>query len=189
MPEMLRKIADTRPVLGQICKREMFLGLFEIRPYSDEVTGMLHEQLLEHLTARGLVRGMQGNIYPFPGSLALAIRYEINRIVRSIWREASSSELQSTLQYLWQAYTNALGEDSAASIMQRNQSTYYIGRLGLPEAVECLRKADKIEKNLFVKLSIGFGLIKLCQFDVEEKLYAKLMEDEEWDIGLSLIHI
>ncbi len=189
MHEMLSKIANTRPDLKQICDRDIFLGLFDIRLYSDEVTGMLHEQLLEHLTARGLVRGMQENIYPFPGYLALAIRYEINRIVRSIWREASSSELQSTLQHLWQAYTNVIGEDSAASIMQRNQATYYIGRLGLPKAAECLRKADKIEKNLFVKLSIGFGLIKLCQFDVEEKLYGKLMEDDEWDIGNRGYHL
>lgn len=189
MPEMLRRIAHTCPELEQICKREMFLGLFDIRPYSDEVTGMLHEQLLEHLTARAIVRGMQENTYPFPDSLAHAIRYEINRIVRAIWREAPTSDLQDTLRHLWKVYTNALGEGSAGSIMQRNQSTYYIGRLGLPEAVEHLRKADKIENNLFVKLSIGFGLIKLCQFDVEEKLYTKLMEDKEWDIGNRGYHL
>jgi hypothetical protein len=189
MPEMLRKIANTRPELETICEREMFLGLFEIRPYSDQVTGMLHEQLLEHLTARAIVRGMQENIYPFPGSLAHAIRYEINRIVRSIWGEAPSSELQNTLQHLWDAYTNALGGDSATSTMQRNQSTYYIGRLGLPDAVDYLRKADKIENNLFVKLSIGFGLIKLCQFDVEEELYTKLVENGKWDIGNRGYHL
>lgn len=181
MPEMLRKIISSRPDLHNICVNEMFLGLFVIRPYSEEVIGMLHEQLLEHLTARSIAKGMREDIYPFPGSLNNAIRYEINRVIRSIWRDASTSDLQNTLTNLWDVYNNAIGKEDSASILIRNQAAYYIGRLGLSEAIPKLRQADKIETNIFVKLSIGFGLIKLCQFDVEEQIYTKLMQDDNWD--------
>jgi hypothetical protein len=189
MTEMLVRISEMRPELEQICNAEMFLGLFDIRPYSKEVIGMLHEQLLEHLTASAIVRGMQENIYPFPDSLSHAIRFEINRIVRSILKETSKEGLEIILKHLWSSYNEALGKDNAISVMQRNQASYYIGRLGLQEVIDYLRIANEKENNLFVKLSIGFGLIKLGQIDVEEDLYTKLVEDDEWDVGNRGYHL
>lgn len=189
MKTLLRKIENTRPELSQICKKEMFSALFEIRPYTDQVTGMLHEQLLEHLSARVIVRGIEENKYPFPQTLSYVIRYEINRIVRSIWEESDEQGLQNSLENLWFVYTDTLGKNSATDLMKRNQATYYIGRLGLSDSVTRLRQANNTEDNLFVRLSIGFGLIKLCQFDIEEAFYTKLTKEEKWDIGNRGYHL
>jgi hypothetical protein len=64
-----------------------------------------------------------------------------------------------------------------------------MGRLDIPEAVTELRNADAKETNLFVKLSIGFGLMKRLQFDVEESFMRRLRDDPEWDEGNRGYHL
>lgn len=177
------------PETADMCNRECFAGLFDIRPGTDEVTGLIHEQLLEELVAELLSDAMKDNRHPFPESLGVAVRWEINQLIRSKWNELSESERSQILSHLVAAYWTALRGNAPTDIMRRNQAAYYMGRLDVSEAVGELRSADAQETNLFVKLSIAFGLIKRCQFDVEENFVTKLRGDPNWDSGNRGYHL
>jgi hypothetical protein len=58
---------------------------------------------------------------------------------------------------------------------------YYIGRLPNPQAEVNLRIADTMEQEIFVKLSIAFGLIKLEDYEKENELFEYLKDNEDWD--------
>ena len=57
----------------------------------------------------------------------------------------------------------------------------YVVRLGHPESVALLRKFESRESDLFIKLSMQYSLIRMCQFDAEEQLVERIRENDEWD--------
>jgi hypothetical protein len=184
-PLSLMKLLETVGLhsakLKSICKQEAFECLVEVRPYSNEVHGMIHEQLLEHLVAKALVEGMQNCSFPFPLSLKYVIRHEINLIVRALWRDMDNIKKIETLNNLAKAFDKVAGHNDIDSLLIRNQATYYIGRLNIPEATQKLREIDASENNLVVKLSVSFGLISYGSFDVEERFLSHLKTEPDWD--------
>lgn len=187
--DLLFKVKTVLPEAENVCEREAFVGIFDIRSHTDEVTGLIHEQLLEELVAELLCEGMRSGGYPFPDSLSVGVRWEINQLIRSIWTEIGVQGLKDTLGNLVNAYKAALVENFPSDVLHRNQAAYYMGRLDIPEAVTELRNADTRESNLFVKLSIGFGLMKRLQFDVEDLFMRRLRDDPAWDAANRGYHL
>lgn len=179
--EILRqKIETNSEGLGIVCTKEAFNGLLDVRPYTQKILGLLHEQILEHLAAHAIFNGIYSNSYPFPESLSYVVRHDINRIVRGFWEDGSVDK-QVILDNLNNHYVSIAQNDDSASILQRNQAAYYMGRLGTENAIEKLRLIDDTEDNLVVKLSIAFGLIGCGQFDYEATLLQNLKDNGDWD--------
>jgi len=178
---LLSKVKSIVPAKNMIYKKESFAGLFDIQDHTNEVRGLIHEQLLEELVAELLFAGMKNGNYPFPDSLEVTIRWEINQLIQSMWDEADNDVLTNTLNNLVTIFHKSLNDNSPSGLFRRNQAAYYIGRIGTQAAISELIKADKKENNLFVKLSIAFGLVRLQKFDIEDSFMKKLREDQEWD--------
>lgn len=179
LPGLLSRIAELDPEVASTCKQEAFSSLFDINRITNSVVGMIHEQLLEHLVAQVIFYGMLDEKIPFPESLNYLIRPEINRNIRSIWESFDHDTQDRILEHLWHAYIHAL--DDEANITLRNQATYYMGRIPTDEAVRKLEYAKKLEKNLFVKASIEFGLVKRLCFDAEREFLDMLKCNDELD--------
>jgi hypothetical protein len=167
--------------LEEVLNYPSFYQFLDIRPHTGEILGMFHEQFMEHLLAMELVRCCVTREYPFPEFLKYEIRPEINRIIRTLWLSRNEEGIFATLGNLWKIYEDCLGKIDALSIAVRNHAMYYIGRLPDPRARNALMKADKMEEEPFVKLSIAFGLMKLGDYDKERELFAKLNQDPQWD--------
>jgi len=167
--------------LKDVLKYPGYYQFLDIRPHTEEIRGMFHEQFMEHLLAKEIVRCSITAEYPFPDFLKYEIRPEINRIIRILWLRRSAEEIDVTLQRLWKVYEDRLGGTDAQSIAVRNHTMYYIGRLPHSKAQNKLMQADKMEKEPFVKLSIAFGLMKLGDYDKERELFAKLSQEIQWD--------
>jgi hypothetical protein len=181
LEHLLANINTVVPEADGICESEAFGGLLDIRTHTNEVMGFLHEQLLEELVAELLCKGMQNSSCPFPGSLEVAVRWEINQLIRSMWAEAEPQALKDTLANIVRAFEASLADNAPASVLRRNQAAYYMGRLGIREGAGELRSADAKETNPFVKLSISFSLMKNLQFDVEDAFVRRLKDDPDWD--------
>jgi hypothetical protein len=167
--------------LDNILKYPAYYQFLDIRPHTEEIRGMFHEQFMEHLIAKEIVRCTIEADYPFPDFLEYEIRPEINRTIRTLWLHRSKDDIDVILRKLWEVYKDRLKATDAQSIAVRNHTTYYIGRLPHPKAQNMLIEADKIEEEPFVKLSIAFGLMKLKDFNKERELFAKLNSKIEWD--------
>jgi hypothetical protein len=181
LDDLLHRVQPLIPVKTDICERRAFEGLFDIRNFTNEVIGVVHEQLFEELLAELLCEGMRTSQYPFPDSLDVAVRWEINQLIRSIWAESGKQALKDTLANLVKVYHDNLRDSSPISVIRRNQATYYIGRLEIPEADVELHKAAEIETDLFVKSSIAFSLIMHQKFDIEDTFINQLQKNTEWD--------
>jgi len=158
-----------------------FWDFLDIRFYTGEIKGMFHEQFMEHLLAKEIISSCKEGNYPFPEFLKYEIRYEINKIVRALWKYEERDGIKKILQNLWSVYKQYLSNKDPSSIAIRNHAMYYIGRLPDPEAKDMLKVADMMESEIFVKLSIAFGLIKLEDYEKEEELFEKMEHDEVWD--------
>ena len=160
----------------------VYWDFLDIRPHTGRVLGMFHEQFLEHLLASEIVSSSKDGRHPFPEFLQHEIRYEINKIVRALWKHENRATITAILENLWAVYEKTLlSNNEPVGIAIRNHAMYYIGRLPDPEAKQKLVFADSVEKDPFVKLAIAFGLIKLEDYQVENELFEKLTSSDEWD--------
>jgi len=158
-----------------------YWDFLDIRPHTYEIRGMFHEQFMEHLLAKEIVSCCKEGRFPFPDFLKYEVRYEINRIIRTLWIYEAKEGIQKMLENLWQVYKGHLESNVPQSMAIRNHAMYYIGRIPDTKAEEKLKAADSMEKETFVRLSIAFGLMKLEDYGMEHKLLEKLKDSEDWD--------
>jgi hypothetical protein len=158
-----------------------YWDFLDIRPHTEEIRGMFHEQFMEHLLAKEIISCSKEERDPFPEFLKYEIRHEINKIVRTLWMQEKREDIRKMLRNFWRVYEEYLTNKDALGIAVRNHAMYYIGRLPDPEAKEKLIVASAMEREVFVKLSIAFGLIKLENYGMENELFEKLKNDEVWD--------
>jgi len=158
-----------------------YWDFLDIRPFTEEIRGMFHEQFFEHLLAKEIISCCKEKIYPFPDFLKSEIRYEINKIIKTLLKKEKAGDVRRILDNLWQIYQGSLGDDSASGIAIRNHVMYYIGRLPISQAKDKLTTADIMEQDIFVKLSIAFGLIKLEDYKKENELFEYLKKNDDWD--------
>lgn len=169
------------PLFEEVLDTTAYWDFLDITPHTDEVRGMFHEQFMEHLLAKEVLSCCIEKRYPFPEFLAYEIRYDINKIIRTLWMQEKKEDIKKILENLWEVYEKYLPNKDALGIKIRNHVMYYVGRLPTTEAKEKLRLADTIEREIFVKLSIAFGLIKLEDYSIENELYENLKTKEDWD--------
>ena len=169
------------PALEEITKISRFFDFLDIRPYTLEVRGMFHEQFLEYLLAKEIVRCCKDKQYPFPDFLQLEIRHEINTLVNNSWKSESAQNIKLVLDNLWELYSKYLSQDENSTIAARNHIMYYLGRLPGQEANDKLLSAYNDENEIFVKISILFALMKKSNFEKEAELLNNLNFNQKWD--------
>jgi len=159
-------------------KFSLFSTLFIINDYN-EITGAIHEQFLEFLVAKlfntSLLSDKQRTDF-----FEIVLRPEINRIIRTIWSHENSHNKSKILDNLWLIYFNLVSSTNSNDISIRTHTIYHIGRMPISRSVELLKCAIEIEKNIAVRLSIYFGLIKKGDLLRESELFL-LLQNEEWD--------
>jgi hypothetical protein len=158
-----------------------YWDFLDIRPHTEEIRGMFHEQFMEHILAKEIISCCKEERDPFPDFLKYEIRYEINKIIKALWTHEAREGIEKMLKNLWQVYEDLLTNNDASSIAIRNHTMYYIGRIPDPKAKERLKVANTMERESFVKLSIAFGLMKLEDYEMEDELFEKLKNNEEWN--------
>ncbi len=176
--EYLSKIDSNLP---SVISKQAFTSLLDIKPYTNEINGFIHEQFMEYLIAEKFIECSYTKDYPFKEYLGYEIRWEINRLIKSIWKIKSLEYLRIILDNLWSFYEEIVHSNEKSNLAIRNHIMYYIGRLPIKEAKRKLLIADDIEKDVFVKLSIAFGLIKLSDYKKEDEFYTLLKSDDLFD--------
>jgi len=166
---------------GEALNIPAYWDFLDIRPHTGEIRGMFHEQFMEHLLAKEIISCCKEGKYPFLEFLKYEIRYEINKIIRTLWRHEKNEDIRKMLENLWGVYETYLKNKDALGIAISNHAMYYIGRLPVTEAKEKLKVADRLEREIFVKLSIAFGLMKLEDYGMEDELFEKLKKNKDWD--------
>jgi len=182
--QLIEILVKKNPELKEVANTPVFLQFLDMRPQTREIRGMFHEQIMEHLLAKELVISCKESTFPFPNFLKYEIRPQINRMIQALWSKETDISKDATLENLWNAYKNHLEDKSSSSIKVRNHAMYYIGKLaqtGYDKAKKKLEEADITEKDLFVKLSIAFGLMELEDYKREEKLLQELKASEMMD--------
>lgn len=165
----------------EVLNISVYWDFLDIRPHTEEIRGMFHEQFMEHLLAKEIISCCKEGRDPFPDFLKYEIRYEINKIIRALWTHEAREGIEKILNNLWRVYEDHLRNNDAPSIAIRNHAMYYIGRIPDPKAKEKLKVANTMERGTFVKLSIAFGLMKLEDYGIEDELFEKLKNNEVWD--------
>ena len=102
-------------------------------------------------------------------------------LVNSSWKSESPSSIKTVLDNLWDLYSEYLSRNDGATIAARNHIMYYLGRLPGPDVNDKLLSAYKIEKEIFVKISILFALMKKSNFEKEAELFNNLHSYQKWD--------
>lgn len=166
---------------NKILDLHAYWDFLDIRPVNEEIKGMFHEQFFEHLIAKEIISCFKEKREPFPDFLRYEIRYEINKILKTLLKKERKDDIIRILDNLWQIYLKSLSDNSASGIAIRNHVMYYIGRLPISEVKEKLKSADEMETIIFVKLSIAFGLIRLEDYDKENELFEFLNNNDDWD--------
>lgn len=167
--------------LKNVLEIQGYWDYLDIKPFTEEIKGMFHEQFFEHLIAKEIISCCKDNRPPFPEFLSYEIRYEINKILKKLLTNERTDDIRRILVNLWQIYEDFLRDSSASGIAIRNHVMYYIGRLPISEAKDKLITADKMEQDIFVKLSIAFGLIKLEDYEKENELLYHLKNNDDCD--------
>jgi len=169
------------PDIAAVLAHNAFWDFFDIRPYFDQVTGVFHEQFMEHLLAETIVETINSGLPPFPDFLDFPIRYEVNRIIKSLWGRSNGHELKDGFQHLTEVYDSNLKDQSDRGIARRNHAVYYLGRMPYGDCQAYLKRIAPAEQSYFVKSSIAFSLIMMEDLAEEEEFYSLLVSDSEMD--------
>jgi hypothetical protein len=179
--QMIELLSGIDQDLTDILVTSAFWDFFDVQHFDNNIRGMLHEQFMEYFLAQEIISSSRDNNCPFPQFLEYEIRWEVNRIIIELWRRAKKEDVRKCLLNLWRCYEEKHDHPDELSIAIRNHAIYYIGRIPDDAAKDKLKLARGIEKDIFVKLSIAFGLIKLEDYEVENELYNDLKSSKLWD--------
>lgn len=165
-----------------------FDALFEWK--SDYLCGTFHEQFMEYLVAKLLVRACINKEEPYPVFLKYVLRPEINRYFRGICKEESKRRRETVYDSILNQYLENVGKTDNEAIATRVHAVYHMSRLESDKRVESINRAFQTEKNISVLLSLYFGAIKLAMIDKEKDFYdlLKVPEYSEANRGYHLAY-
>jgi len=179
--QLQTQLEEGWPDIAAVVAHNAFWEFFDIKPYFDQVSGMFHEQFMEHLLAETIVETINSGLPPFPDFLDYPIRYEVNRIIKSLWVRSNGYELKDGFQHLTEVYDSNLKDQSDRGIARRNHAVYYLGRMPYGDCQAYLKRIAPAEQSNFVKSSIAFSLIMMEDLAEEEEFYSLLVSDSEMD--------
>lgn len=157
----------------------LLFELFDVDLVTGHITGMFHEQFLEHLVAERLVHALTTGDEPFPNFLRYVLRSDVNRMIRGLL-ECHGSDVQMTvLRNLRTAFDGNSG-DMSQEVAVRTHAAYFLTRLTLSNIDAELVALLANEAQTPVCLSLLFGLIKRGHFDHERILVDKIWQNGEW---------
>lgn len=105
----------------------------------------------------------------------------INKLILQGINEYKLTEKKLISDNLFCAYAKALTFEEK-NIIKRTHIVYYLSRINLSENKTRLKRIlHDQEKEVEIRLSICFGMVKLGDLEVEEFLYNAVENDVEWD--------
>lgn len=153
-----------------------FDALFEWK--SDYLCGTFHEQFMEYLVAKLLVRACINEEEPYPIFLKYVLRPEINRYFRGVCKEESKKTREIIYDSILKQYMENVGKTDSEAVAIRVHAVYHMSRLASDKRIESINRAFQAEKHISVILSLYFGAIKLGMLDKEEEFYELLKTQE-----------
>ena len=186
LEEIENSVRSQIPGSLRILSKPAFSNIFDVQRFTGNVLGMIHEQFVEYFVASLFVEGCLEAREPYPEYLQYGIRYQINAFIKGIWKGLTKDELLYSLDNLWRAFQESLESDSAEAVNTATNAIYYISRIPLPDmAIGKLRLAHELaetnEADLYIRNGILWGLVRLGDWQSEEKLYASFVTNEEAD--------
>jgi len=172
------------PGSSRLLPKPAFSNIFDIQRFTGNVLGMMHEQFVEYFVASLFVEGCIEAREPYPEYLQYGIRYQINAFIKGIWKGLGEDGLLRILGNLWRAFQDSLESDSSESINTATNAVYYVSRIPLPEMViQKLRLAHQLAEtrkvDLYIRNGILWGLVRLGDWQSEERLYTSFISGEE----------
>src|SRR5699024_4277947 len=105
----------------------------------------------------------------------------INKLILQGINEYKINEKKLISDNLFCAYAKALTFEEK-NIIKRTHIVYYLSRINLSENKTRLKRIlHDQEKEVEIRLSICFGMVKLGDLEEEEFLYNAVENDVEWD--------
>lgn len=105
----------------------------------------------------------------------------INKLILQGINEYDIDGKKNISENLFNAYITAL-ENEEKNIIKRTHIVYYLSRIDMEENKKKLKKIlYQKEKEVEIRLSICFGMVKLGDLEEEEFLYKSVEENIEWD--------
>ncbi|MDR2720574.1 MAG: DUF4062 domain-containing protein [Nitrososphaerota archaeon] len=176
-----------------VSNTDIFDAVFRVVRIADncEITGAYHEQILDYLVAKKLFVSCVKDTYPFSFALGEALKPEINRLFRDIWRVCNNADDKKTVCNRLIKTANDLINitDDNNLVFKCFNATYMLGRLldssnGASSLIAI--KGLLCEKSdLIVKLSLYLSAVTLQAFnrdntfDAEEDLHKLLISNPQ----------
>lgn len=174
--DLLEELSQRFPPIDGKISFSWFEVMFDSN--KEYIFDTFHEQFLEYMVAKLIIDACVRKEYPYPDFLKIVMRPEINRYIRTIWRECRRDDQEKIVAAIYEQYKMNLSDDAFENVFARVNAVYHIGRMQVPKQNEYLEYAFKHEKHISVLLSLYFGKIKMGDLECEEEFYNKLNDDE-----------
>lgn len=153
-----------------------YLGITEV---NDFYTYSVHEYFIDFLVAIYVLDEL--NKSTTPGFFDYMLTADINKLIFQGFEGFPEDRQLSVLSNLSAEYFQAL-YNNEENIKRRTHIVYYLSRIkGDTNEKQLKDILYRIEKEVEIKLSICFGMIKLGNLEVEDFLYHQIETDLEWD--------
>ena len=172
--KLLDSIGNTDKLEVEIAK-----AYFEVTCFEGYYVYNVHEYFVDFMVSLYILNKMKcGENNDF---LNYMLSANINKLILQGINEYNFSEKQVISNNLFSAYLNALTFENK-NIIKRTHIVYYLSRIDLKDNKIRLKQIlHNQEKEVEIKLSICFGMVKLGDLEEEEFLYNKVENDVEWD--------
>lgn len=189
--DVIEHISSSHYSLDKYLARNIIVSIFEVNSVKKNLTGCIHEQILEFLVASYLLKSTLEQELPYPEYLALVIRPEINRLIIAQYNTLSKSNRTSVYNYLSSYYKELLFNDARICVMKRVRAVYYLTRMKNDLRDSFIRLAQKAEQNNLVRISLYSGCIKFGDLESERMFYNELITNHDLEslyMGYHLIY-
>lgn len=179
-----QKLSSNYKLLEQVDNRdtmefEIAETYFEVTSFEGHYAYNVHEYFVDFMVSLYILDKMkcsEDNDF-----LNYMLSANINKLILQGINECKDTEKKIISDNLFCAYVKALTLEEK-NIIKRTHIVYYLGRINLVENKTRLKHIlHEQEKEVEIRLSICFGMVKLGDLEEEEFLYNSVENDVEWD--------
>ena len=169
----------------------IIMSIFDINHVRQTITGCIHEQIMEYLSASFLLESVMSQTEPYPAFLAHVIRPEINQLLVAKYNFTSTQLKDNIFETLYEYYRTILFYDTEKGIMTRIRIVYYLTRMQNEKRNQFIDFVDRGEKEDIVRISLYSGCVKYGDLKLEKIFYKELTENPDFEslyMGYHLIY-
>lgn len=180
----LQKLNSNYKLLEQVNNRDTLEfkiaeTYFEITSFEGYYAYNVHEYFVDFMVSLYILDKMKCN--KDNNFLNYMLSANINKLILQGINEYELTEKKLISDNLFCAYIKALTFEEK-NIIKRTHIVYYLSRINLNENKTKLKHIlHNLEKEVEIRLSICFGMVKLGDLEEEEFLYNSVENDVEWD--------